>query len=271
MKLRLRSAITLVLVILFAGACSDDSADATTTSVAAPTVTSSTTTLSSTTTTVLATTTSWVDAELEGNLATAEASLDAFFETYNSGDDQAVLALLTDDAALYVPFDDTPDEPERATWEQELAWSTAQGTVLRSPSCAVAEDQPESGTAVVCDYATLDAVTQAVNAPPVPTTTRFVVTSVGLISEIRGNFGTPDFAYAGEPFQRWLQANRPDVTCLPWYVDRSCDESRSVEEERAIGRMVAQYAQEFGTYLETNDCTFLDFAPGLPEPTCVES
>lgn len=221
----LRRVAPLVLVMLFAGACSGDDA------------------LSAT---------------------------DAYFEAYNSGDDRAVLALLTPDAEAYVAFDDTPEEPERANWEGELAWHTAQGTMLRSPDCTVADDQPEAGTAVLCDYETLDAVTQAVDGPPVPSTIHVVVTSSGLISEIRESYGTPDFGHAGEPFQRWLQANRPEVTCLPWYVDRTCDESTSVETERATGAMVAQYAQDFGAYLETNDCTYPDFAEGQPLSKCVE-
>ena len=174
-----------------------------------------------------------------------------FFDAYNAGDDDAAAALLTSDVAA----SDTWGSIDVVS---ELAWVTAQGTELRSVSCAVADSQPPDGTRVTCDHETLDALTQAVDALPVPTTTRFVVTA-SKIAEIHFGYGTPDFEHVGVPFGSWLATNRPDVTCLAWYADDGfCEEPATLEEHREDGRMVAQYAQEWAVYLEENGCGYLD-------------
>jgi hypothetical protein len=183
-------------------------------------------------------------------VATVAAGIvDDFIAAYNSGDDEAAAALLA------------PDVAASDTWGPidivgELAWFTAQGATLGSVSCGAAEDDGEVGMVVVCRYDTLDALTQAVDAPPVPTTTRFTVTESG-ITTIRISYGEPDFALVGLPFGRWLTAQRPDVTCLARYGQSgSCEEPASIEAQREDGRRVAQYAGEWATYLDENGCRF---------------
>jgi hypothetical protein len=176
---------------------------------------------------------------------------EGFFDAYNAADDDAAVALLS------------PDVEASDTWGpidvvSELAWFTAQGTAIRSLSCAIAHSQPADGTRVVCDHETLDALIQAADAPPIPTTTTFTVAS-DQIAQIHFGYGHPDFTDAGFPFRSWLAANRPDVTCLAWYADDgSCEEPETIEEIREEGRMVAQYALEWAAYVEARGCTYRD-------------
>lgn len=152
-------------ILMVAAACSgsDESAStqgatSTTTSVA------TTTTVSSTTTTVPAV-----------SSQDALAATDAYFAAFNAGDADAVLALLTTDGSFTDRFG-SGGQANDLDIADELASFTAQGTVLTSPSCTPAENQPVEGTTLSCDYETLDALTQAVDALPVPTTATFTVT-----------------------------------------------------------------------------------------------
>ena len=194
----------------------------------------------------------------------ALAAADAYFVAYNSGDAAAVASLWTSDVEFADGYRSggEADEYAREYWELELAWYTSQGTVRRSHTCALVDDQPARGTTVACDYETLDALTQAVAALPVPTTTVFTLTSSG-ISRIHHVYapqaGQPDFVHVGEPFQAWLAANRPDVTCLWWYVARfACEDLATVEQYRETGSMIAELAQEWAAYLSANGCGYLD-------------
>ncbi|MGB7861229.1 MAG: hypothetical protein WBM90_12080 [Acidimicrobiia bacterium] len=174
-----------------------------------------------------------------------------YFDAFNAGDDEAAAALLTSEVAA------------TDTWGSinvvgELASFTAQGAQYRSVACAVSPQQPADGTSVTCDHETLDALTRAVDAVPIPTTTTFTVTPSG-IAELHFGYGSPDFTHVGFQFQRWLADNRPDVGCLAWYGgDESCPELETLEEQREEGRLVAQYAQEWAAYLEENGCGYLD-------------
>jgi hypothetical protein len=192
------------------------------------------------------------------------ASVDAYFEAYNAGNEDAVLALLTTDTTLTVSFGGrSPEDYKREEWELDLAVALAEGTLLASPLCAVTEDQPVEGTTVSCDYETLDAPTQAVDALPVPTTTRFAIAPTG-ISEMHTSYesqpGQPDFLHVGEPFQKWLAADHPEFTCLALSeANGSCDDSPTSDEAiTEKGLMTVRYAQEWGAYLKANGCTYLE-------------
>lgn len=174
-----------------------------------------------------------------------------YFDAFNRGDDESAAALLTSDVAASDTFGSIDVVGE-------LAWFTAQGAQVRSPSCAVARQQSADGTSVVCDHEMLDALTQAVDAVPVPTTTTFTVTPSG-ITELHFGYGSPDFTHVGFPFRNWLASNRPDVGCLAWYGGAvSCPELETLEEQREDGLLVAKYAQEWAAYLEENGCGYLD-------------
>jgi hypothetical protein len=255
-------------ILLVAAACggSDESAttqDGTsaTTSVATTTTSVATTTTSVATTTTVSSTTTTVPAV---SSADALAATDAYFAAFNAGDADAVLALLTTDGRFTERFGsgDQASEPADLDIADELAWFTGQGTLFKSPSCTLAEDQPVEGTTLSCDYETHDALTQAVDALPVPTTATFTVTPLG-ISEIHVTYGPqpvqPDFTHVGGKFLSWLAFNRPEVICLSWYADNgSCADSTSVEETREVGLIVARYAEEWAAYLDEKGCGYLD-------------
>lgn len=174
-----------------------------------------------------------------------------YFDAFNRGDDETAAAMLTSDVAASDTFGSIDVVGE-------LAWFTAQGAQYRSVACAVAPQQPAEDTYVACDHETLDALTQAVDALPIPTTTSFTVTPLG-IAELHFGYGSPDFTHVGFPFRSWLASNRPDVTCLAWYADDgSCVEAATVAEEREDGLLLAQYAQEWAAYLEEKGCGYLD-------------
>ncbi len=233
-----------VCLVVVAAACSSSDGDQATTSLA-----TTSTTISATTTTVSA-----------FSVDEALAVADAYFAAFNAGDADAALALLTIDGSFTDRFGGQLASDLDIV--DELAWFTAQGTVLTSPSCAVTEDQPVEGTTLSCDYETHDALTQAVDALPVPTTATFTVTPLG-ISEIHVTYAPqplqPDFEHVGGKFISWLALNRPEVTCLSWYADDgSCVDTTSVQEIREVGLMVARYAEEWAAYLDENGCGYLD-------------
>lgn len=174
-----------------------------------------------------------------------------YFEAFNNGDEDAAAALLV------------PDVAASDSWGSidvfgELAWFTAGGAKYRSVTCEISPEQPANGDSVTCNHETLDAIALAVEAPPVPTKTSFVVTESG-ITEIHFAYGSPDFTHVGFPFRDWLVSNRPDATCVAWYAgDDSCQEATTLEEQRVEGRLVARYGKEWAAYLEENECTYLD-------------
>ena len=194
----------------------------------------------------------------------ALAIADAYFDAYNAGDWDGVTSVFA-----RIPqngFDDIEFSFGRGG--SGLGWGdlffdigVAQGTVRTPPSCTVPDDQPAESMVVSCVFETLDAPTQAVGAPPVPTTARLTITTRGLsrVEEIYD--GEIDLEHVGEPFRNWLAANRIDENCLAQSVgNRWCDEWRSgdVEEWREVGRLIAQYADEWAAYLKENACTYLD-------------
>ncbi len=246
-------------ILLVAAACSGDDESATTQDGTSTTTSVATTTTSvATATTVPSTTTTVPPVSSQDALP----ATDAYFAAFNAGDADAVLALLTTDGSFTERFG-SGDQASDLDVADELAFFTGQGTLFKSPSCAVTEDQPVEGTTLSCDYETLDALTQAVDALPVPTTATFTVTPLG-ISEIHVTYapepGQPDFEHVGGKFISWMAFNRFEVTCLAWYVSRStsCVDSTSVQETREVGLMVARYAEEWAAYLDENGCGYLD-------------
>ena len=87
------------------------------------------------------------------------------------------------------------------------------------------------------------------------------------ISEITETYGEVDFDHVREPFRRWLEANRPDFTCLAqtleggWCTDYDDEDSEERFGDVALctdlGRIIAQYAEEWAAYLQENNCSYL--------------
>jgi len=227
-----RSFIVLVSAALILVACSGDDADPATTSPA------------TTTTTASATTTNVPAFSSDDALSVT----DAYFEAYNAGDVEAVLALFEPDAT----FSDNFGSQTRADWEQLLVWNAAQGTALSPPDCTVTSEVSGATVTVSCPHTNLDVLVQAVDGPPVPINLTLTVAPDG-ISQWRSIFGEPDFNTVGEPFDSWMTVNHPeDLEALGFGNWTTVDEA----EENGI--LTARYADEWAIYLEENNCTYLD-------------
>ena len=232
-----------VLVGLFAAglalaACGGgDSAETTTSSVAATT----------TTTAPITTTTTTVPAFSSDD---ALSVTDAYFEAYNAGDVEAVLALFEPDAT----FSNNFGSQTRADWEQLLVWNAAQGTALRfgPPECTVTAEDLGVAVTVSCPHNNLDALVQAVDGPPVPINLTLTVAPDG-ISIWVSTFGDPDFNTVGIPFDSWMTVNHPeDLEAVGFGTWTTVDEA----EESGI--LTARYAAEWATYLNDNGCGYSD-------------
>ncbi len=164
-----------------------------------------------------------------------------------------MLGLFTDDVALSEKYSALSDfgngDPfeamDRAFFEQELAWNTAQGTTFVSPECAVTEDGAAAAVTVSCELGWLDAAEKAVGAPPVPTVLTMVVTPDG-ISELASEVAVLD-AFGVVRFDNWLFLNHKDDSQGVDYGDWN-----SVAEAEQGGTLRAQYVQEWVAYREAN-------------------
>lgn len=176
------------------------------------------------------------------------AVTDAYFEAWNAGDVEAVLALFESDATFFDNF----GRQTRADWEQLLVWNAAQGTVLSPPNCTVTAEVPGDVVTVSCPHTNLDALVQAVDGPPVPIGLTLTVTPDG-IRDWNSLFGNPDFDAVGSPFESWMTVNHPEDPEAAGFGNWS-----SVEEAEQSGILRAQYADEWAAYLQDNNCTYLD-------------
>lgn len=229
--MKLRLLIAIAIATLAAASCSSSGDD-----------TSTTTTV--TTEATAAPTTTTVTPFSSGDVLAVAA---AYFEAYNGGDVDAVIGLFESEAEFYDNFGRvTP-----ADWEQLLVWNTAQGTTLSPPECAVAVGPPDAIT-VTCRHENLDALVQAVDGPPVPITLNMTVSPDG-IRIWTSFFGQPDFNTVGIPFDSWMSQNHPEDLAGVGFGNWS-----SVEEAEQNGLLVAQYANEWATYLDANGCTYSD-------------
>jgi hypothetical protein len=127
---------------------------------------------------------------------------------------------VNDDATYAAQYPGDPAGPlSRTEWEEELVWSTAQGTIMTPHECAVTEEAPGAVT-VTCEHGTRDAPNQAVETVAVPTTTTMKITSDG-IGEFHELYGRPDFTFVGELFNRWMEgsnsADAPAAGYGPWW------------------------------------------------------
>ena len=173
----------------------------------------------------------------------ALAVAEAYFAAFNAGDRDAVMGSFTADVSIRDSFE-----------EMLLAWNIAQGTMLTAADCAVTEASSSGAVTVTCESGTHHALTQAIGAPPVPTTLIFLVVPEG-IRELTSNFGfgEPDFNHTMSPFLRWLRGSHPEdadrVGFGIW---------NSVAEAEQNGLLFAQYAEEWAAFLDASDCVYPD-------------
>lgn len=193
--------------------------------------------------------------------ATAEAGTEVsqaldvvgeFFTRFNAGDHEGVLSLFTEDAVFSWRFlTEAPSTIDREEWTRRLASTTSQGYVLTTPACANDDEQTDVGVAITCTYDTLDAITLAVEALPVPTQTTFTVTSVGIV-RFHQEFAGRDFLHVARPFESWMLENNPDANLAEFGT------WPTLEAARSDGVETARYAQEWAAYLEATGCGYLD-------------
>lgn len=172
----------------------------------------------------------------------ALAVSDDFIERFNTGDADALLAMLTPDVALsenYIGMsrsDDPFGEILPAFFEQHMAWATAQGATFTSPACAVTDDSAPTNVTVLCEFGWLYAPEKAAGDPPVPTALTMVITEDGIS---QAAFEYPPI-FGSESFDAWLLANysgdMEGVEFGDW---------NSVSEARQGGILRAQYVDEW--------------------------
>lgn len=184
----------------------------------------------------------------------ALSTASAYFSAFNSGDANAVLALLSADATFADSF---TGSITRDSWEQRLVWNMAQGTTLATPDCIVPADGASGeGTAVRCESATSNAQTQVLAAQPVPTIVSLLVTPNG-VQDVREEFGRPDFLHVTVPFMEWMEEKHPGAAEKIGF-----DVWDSIEQARENGELTAEYARRWAAYLEAN-CIYI---PDLISP-----
>ncbi len=171
----------------------------------------------------------------------------AYFEAYNEGDLDAVVAFFEPDAEFLGQFGSLT----RAEWEQLLVWNLAQGTVLSPPSCLLADEFVGVSVRLVCDHGNSGAVTQAVDGPAVAIRLTMTFTPEG-ISDWKRTFGEgPDFNEVGIPFSEWMTTHHPDVAESVEFGNWN-----SVEQAERNGILTAQYGAVWRVYLDANDCGY---------------
>lgn len=189
-----------------------------------------------------------VDSDEPFGAADGLSVADAYFDAYNAGDVDAVVALFEPGAT----FTDNFGPQARTDWEQLLVWNAAQGTVLSTPECTVTGEVAGQSATLSCPHTNLDALVQAVDGPPVPIDLTLVISPDG-IREWISLFGDPDFNTVSRPFSRWMSANRLDAAGSVGFGNWG-----SIEEAEENGILTAQYAEEWAAYLTEMGCSYRD-------------
>lgn len=180
---------------------------------------------------------------------TARATVDAFFDAYNDGDDLRVLALLAPEPEI---VDSIVGEWTLADWSQLIAFYAAQGSVYTPAECTLFQEEPGSSVTLRCSTEVREVTTQAVDAPGVPTELSVTVTPAG-ISGLNFDYTGIDFNHVEIPFEIWLEQQHPDDLGSTAFGSWS-----SVEDARQTGIRRAAFAQEWADYLDENGCGYRD-------------
>ncbi|MFW2336270.1 hypothetical protein [Ilumatobacter sp.] len=184
--------------------------------------------------------------------AAARATVDEFFQAYNSGATDDVLAMVTTDAVVTEQYGTGRPDPADEGWTRDdlvngFAWNHAQGEIWTDPQCTLAGQQLPAGATLSCQWDTLDAVIQAVDGEPIPTNALIVV-SDGMIVELHRAFTRPDFATLGTPFRLWMESSHPDVE------GADCCSGDTREDSERRGALRAEWAQEWDAWLDVWGC-----------------
>ncbi|MGI9622779.1 MAG: nuclear transport factor 2 family protein [Acidimicrobiales bacterium] len=179
---------------------------------------------------------------------------DDYFEAWNSGDSEAVMALLATDVVIERTLDDmedsfvpTVEQVSREDWEKTLAWDHAQGSQYTAHECSTSSENGDS-TTVVCEFGIRNQLTQAAGSDTVPVVSTMVIVD-DEIQQLRLDYGPPDFSLVLTAFGVWMEANHPEVE---YFFDGT------VEEAAAAGTRLIEYAAEWVQSMEENGCGFAD-------------
>ncbi len=225
--------------ILLASGGDDEEIVATTVTTQAPPTTA--TTAAPTTTTAATTTLPPPALTVEEAFAVS----DAYFAAYEAGDVEAMMALFTPDATYSGGIGPSTREERR----QLLAYKVAEGTAFTARECSVFAESATDVT-LTCRYGQHEYLAQAVNGPVVPHTMTMVVTPAG-VTRLADIFGDPSFNTVYTPFAAWMAVHHPEDAAAVEFGNWS-----SIEEAGETGLLVAEYADEWASYLEENGCTF---------------
>jgi|GEM_PF-1611041 len=177
--------------------------------------------------------------------AKALSVADAYFAANSAGDFAALRALFVRDAAFTGPFAIAEDE-------NLFAWNAVQGTTVSPPDCTAVDGAVQGTMTVSCRAFNHDAAVQAVDGPPVPIQLTLTITPEGIVEE-SGSFGQPNFKTVGDPFDDWMKENHPEDADAVGFGNWT-----SLEDAVQNGVLFAQYAAEWGAYLEANGCEYND-------------
>ena len=170
-----------------------------------------------------------------------------FIEAFNAGNAETLLSTITPEASLSETYtgmsaDSEPIDP--AFFEQYMAWTSAQGSTLTTPDCAVTERRRTQEVTVVCEFGWLNAAEEAAGASPVPTVLTMIATPDGftqLAFEYPAQFGVADF-------DDWVLTNYPNNRNGVDYGDWE-----SVADAEQGGLLRAQYASEWAAQRDANN------------------
>lgn len=185
----------------------------------------------------------------------AQSAIVDLLATYNTGDTDAVLDLLSDDVIMTQTYDggrpspDDGDAEARDMVELRFAWNNAQGEQWTEPTCALADEQRPAGTTLECTWDTLDAPVLAVDGVPIPTRA-LVVVDDGAVAELHLGYSNPDFATLGKLLNAWLETNHPvdAALALDW-------PGETREDATARGEARAEWSEQWAAWRDAYGCT----------------
>ena len=185
--------------------------------------------------------------------STGSAVIDGFFDAYNAGDLDAVLATITDDAVISEVYDGAepnPDGPLIQAPQQHLGWKLTRGESLGEPTCVAATPRSADAMSMRCEYVT-DGLLQVPAGTPIPTRTLFTIAD-GKISEIHQGYGDPTYSSHEFTFGRWLFRDYPDMWAALFGA------INSNEEAAEQGQLRAQWFERL-----TDECRGAPFDHGV--------
>jgi hypothetical protein len=183
----------------------------------------------------------------------AQSAVADLVATYNTGDTDAVLALMSDDVIMTKNYGgggpNPDDEPEgRDGIELDFAWNNAQGEQWTELVCERADEQRPAGTMLECTWDTLDAVVLAADQPVIPTRALIVVVD-DVIAELHLGYSYPDFAATARNYNSWMESRHPAEADIA-----GCCSGSTREESVERGKARAEWAERWAAFRDTYGC-----------------